>query len=187
MRNENNFSGHERFKELGALANSGTLSASERLELKHHLRICEDCREIHDQYQLLSAVGMPFLAAAYGDPQEREDWDDSCAREKLLVRIAETQRPSRDASASPLWSPAPAHLLLEFAANPWIKGGLAACLGIAVAFGAYSISRRTHNGEKRISHSSQPLVQKLAVEKQSPAQLAELQATRTSFTSCRSR
>src|SRR5205807_3634368 len=136
--------------------------------------------EIHDQYQLLSAVGMPFLAAAYGDPQEREDWDDSCAREKLLVRIAETQRPSRDASASPLWSPAPAHLLLEFAANPWIKGGLAACSGIAVAFGAYSISRRTHNGEKRISHSSQPLVQKLAVEKQSPAQLAELQATRIS-------
>jgi hypothetical protein len=178
MRNENNFSGHERFKELGALANSGTLSASEWLELKHHLRICEDCREIHHQYQLLSDVGMPFLAAAYDDPQERENWDDSRAREKLLVRIAEAERPPDDGLTNPLDRSTPSHLLLNFAANPWVRVGLATCLGIAVVFSAYSMGSRSHNSEKEMSLSSQQQVQKLVAEKQSSHELVESQAAR---------
>jgi len=180
MRNENNFSGHERFKELGALANSGTLSASEWQELKHHLRICEDCREIHHQYRLLSDVGMPFLAAAYDYPQERENWDDSCAREKLLARIAEAEQPPDDTLTNPLDRSTPAHLLLNFAANPWVRVGLATCLGIAVVFGAYSIGSRSHNSEKEISLSSQQQVQKLVAEKQSSHDLVESQAARIS-------
>ena len=86
MLNEKRHDGHERFKELSALSNSGTLSASEWLELKHHLRICEDCRGIHDQYQLLITAGMPFLGAAYDDPPDRTNWDNSRAHEDLLVR-----------------------------------------------------------------------------------------------------
>jgi hypothetical protein len=181
MPNENkHLDGHERFKELGALANSGTLSASEWLELKQHLRICEDCREIHDQYQLLNAVGMPFLAAAYGHPQERENWDDSWAREKLLARIAEAEQPPDDASTTPPpYRQTPPHLF-ELAANQWVRGGLAACLGIAVVFGAYSIGRHTHHGEKQISLSSQQQVQKLAAEKQSSEELVGSQAARIS-------
>jgi hypothetical protein len=180
MQNQNkHHDGHERFKELGALANSGTLSPSEWLELKHHLQICEDCREIHEQYQLLTAVGMPFLAAAYGHQQERENWDDSCAREKLLARIAEAEQPPDAALTNPLRRPTPAHVLLEFASNQWIKGGLAACLGIAVVLGAYSIGRRTHNGEKQASLSSLQ-AQKLAAEKHSSDELVESQAARIS-------
>jgi hypothetical protein len=170
---------HERFKELGALANSGTLSASEWLELKHHLRICADCREIHAQYQLLTAVGMPFLAAAYAPPQERENWDDSGAREKLLARIAEAEQPPDLALTNPLCRSTPPPMLLEFAASQWMKGGLAACLGIAVVLGAYSIGRRTHNGEKQTSLSSLQ-VQKLAAEKHSSDELVESQAARIS-------
>ena len=180
MPNEKQPQGHERFKELAALSNSGTLSASEWLELRHHLRICEDCREIHDQYQLLSAVGMPFLAAAYDYPQERENWDDSGVREKLLTRIAEAEQSPDHALTNPLPHPTPPHLLLGIAANHWVKGGLAACLGIAVMFGAYSIGRRTHKGEKQISISSQQQVQELAAEKQSSAELVESQAARIS-------
>ena len=180
MRNENNFSGHERFKELSALANSGTLSASEWLELKHHLRICEECREIHDQYQLLSAVGMPFLAAAYADPQERDDWDDSYARERLLARIAEAEQPPDDSLTNPVDSPTPPHLLLEIASNRWMKAGFAACLGIAVVFGAYSIGRHLRNGEKQAALSLPPQVQELAAENKSSAQLVEAQAARIS-------
>jgi hypothetical protein len=180
MPNQNqHHDGHERFKELGALANSGTLSASEWLELKHHLRSCEDCREIHAQYQLLSAVGMPLLAAAYVHPQERENWDDSCAREKLLARIAEAEQPPGVALTSPLSRSTPPQMLLEFAANRWMKGGLAACLGIAVVLGAYSLGRRTHNGEKQTSLSSL-LVQTLAAEKHSSDELVESQAARIS-------
>ena len=180
MRKEYNFSGHERFKELGALANSGTLRASEWQELQHHLQICEDCREIHDQYQLLSSVGMPFLAAAYGEPQERENWDDSFARERLLARITEAKRPPDDLLTNPLDRAIPSHLLSNFAANPWVRGGLATCLGIAVVLGAYSIGSRTHNGEKQISLPSQQQAQNLVAEKQSSHELVESQAARIS-------
>jgi hypothetical protein len=60
-----------------------------------------------------------------------------------------------------------------------MKGGLAACLGIAVVLGAYSLGRRTHNGEKQTSLSS-PLVQTLAAEKHSSDELVESQAARIS-------
>jgi hypothetical protein len=182
MPNENkHLEGHERFKELGALANSGTLSGSERLELKNHLRVCEDCREIYDQYQLLTAVGMPFLAAAYSHPQERENWDDSRVWGMLLARVAESEQPPDGTLTNPLLRSIPPHyLLLGLAANPWVRGGLAACLGIAVMFGAYSIGRRGHNGDKQIALSSQRQVQKLAAEKQSSDELVESQAARIS-------
>jgi hypothetical protein len=170
--------GHERFKELGALANSGALSASEWLELKQHLGICEDCREIHDQYQLLSNVGMPFLAAAYGDPQELEHWDDSFAREKLMARVADLEHLPDGASTSPLERSAPPHLLLDFAASQWTRVGLATCLGIAIAFGAYSIGRRAPGREKPLPVSTQERVQTLADEKQSSHKLVESQAAK---------
>jgi hypothetical protein len=171
MPNGNNrFDGHERFRELGALANSGTLSANEWLELKHHLRVCQDCREIHNQYQLLNDVGMPFLAAAYGDPQELEHSDDSFVREKLLYRIAEAEAPPSDALAIPAHRATPPHLLSNLAANQWMRVGLATCLGIAVALGAYNLGSRTHNSHNskdQKSSSSQQQAQKLTAEKQS--------------------
>ena len=171
--------GHERFKELAALSNSGTLSASEWLELKQHLRICEDCRRIHDEYQLLTSIAMPFLAAAYDNPPERENWDDSRAREMLLARVDEEEAQQLpDARLTD--SLPPPHLLWELAANPWVKGGLAACLGIAVVFGAYSVGRRAHSGEKQISLSSQQQVQRLVAEKRSSDELVESQAARIS-------
>jgi hypothetical protein len=172
MPNGNNrFDGHERFRELGALANSGTLSTNEWLELKHHLRICQDCREIHNQYQLLNDVGMPFLAAAYADPREVQHLDDSFAREKLLARIAEAEAAPSDALVIPARRATPPHLLSNFAANQWMRVGLATCLGIAVALGAYNVGSRTHNGENLKSSSAQQPAQKLTAEKQSNDQL----------------
>jgi len=171
MPNGNNrFDGHERFRELAALANSGTLSANEWLELKHHLRICQDCREIHNQYQLLNDVGMPFLAAAYGDLPELEHLDDSFAREKLLARI-EAEVPPSDALVIPAHRTTPPHLLSNLAANQWMRVGLAACLGIAVALGAYEAGSRTRNGEDQKLSSSQQQTQKLTAEKQTNDQL----------------
>jgi len=182
MPNGKHRDGHERFKELAALSNSGTLSASEWLELKQHLRICEECRQIHDEYQLLTSIAMPFLAAAYDNPPEREDWDDSRARETLLARVdgGETERLPDAPLTDSLPPPAPPHLLGELAANPWVKGGLAACLGIAVVLGAYGVGRLAHSGERKISISSQQQVQRLVAEKRSSDELVESQVARIS-------
>lgn len=188
MQNENHCEDHERFQELSALANSGTLNPGEWRELKRHLQVCEACRESYDHYHLLSTVGMPFLAAAYSHPQEQKDWDDTRAREKLLGRLeAAEQVPAR----TDLRRSTPPHLLLGIGANhgsanllpalnQWVKLGMAACLGIAVVFGAYSIGGRVRNGDKPRSLSSQRQMQQLASEKQSSDNLVESQVARIS-------
>jgi hypothetical protein len=174
--------GHERFKELSALANSGVLSASEWSDLDLHLRVCEGCREIHDQYQLLSTVGMPFLAAVYSHPQEQQQWDDSEVREKVLARVREAERSPEDRSEDPFLPTAPAPLLLGFAVNRWVTGGLAACLGIAVAFGAYQLGSSRHTARKQISLQSslQEQAQKFVAEKESSEELVKSQSARIS-------
>src|SRR5580693_6881183 len=185
MLNDNQrLDGHEQFKELGALANAGALSASERLELERHLEVCEECSEICAQYRLLSTVGMPWLASNYAHPEERENWDDLEAREKLLARIHAAERPTHDRSESPpqkrpnllvFWSN---HLF----ANQWVTGAVAACLGVAIVFGAYFLGGKTR-GEKSISlslpESAQQSIQ-LAAEKKSSDELVEAQAAKIS-------
>jgi flagellar motor protein MotB len=182
LNEDQNLDGHERFKELNALANSGTLSAHEWLELERHLEVCNDCREIHDQYQILTSDGMPFLAAIYDNPQEREDWDDSEARKKLLARVhrAEQRVDRRIRNAVP--REIPPHLLLGLWTNHWAKGGLAACLGIAIAFGAYALGSRSHSEAKQTSPSFSPQeqAQKLEAQKKSSDQLVESQAAKIS-------
>jgi hypothetical protein len=181
MLNENrNLDRHERFKELAALASSGTLSAGEWLELNHHLQICGECREIHEQYQLISTVGMPFLAATYSHSESRDEWDDSGMRDKLMARVRKSEQPSNGALGHSFGGSVPRHLFLGFAVNSWVKGGLAACLMIAVGFGTYHLGSRTHAGEQRVHLSLQEQTQQLAAEKKSSDELVESQAMRIS-------
>jgi hypothetical protein len=190
MQDENHCEGHERFQELSALANSGTLNPGEWRELKRHLQVCEDCREIHDHYRLLSTVGMPFLAATYDHPQEHEGWDDTRSRERLLGRLdAAGHLP--EPALTDLRPSTPPHLLLGIGANhgsanllpalnQWVKLGMAACLGIGLVFGAYSIGGRAHNGDQQRSLSSQRQMQQLALEKRWSDNLVESQVARIS-------
>jgi len=79
--------GHERFKELAALAVCGVLTHFELSELKAHLRNCRECREACQQYLILTTEGMPALSAVYAHPQGQEAWDDTATRKKLLARV----------------------------------------------------------------------------------------------------
>jgi hypothetical protein len=177
MLNENrNPDRHEKFKELAALANSGTLSAGERLELNHHLQICQDCREIYEQYQLISTVGLPFLAATYDHPESREEWDDSQMREKLLARVRKSEHPPNEVFSDP-FSGSSYHPFL-FATNQWAKGGLAVCLMIVVGWGAYHIGSRRHAGEQQVHITLQEQAQELAAEKKSSDEMVESQAVK---------
>src|SRR3981081_11158 len=84
---------HQRFKELGALAQGGECSDSEWLELKRHLQTCGSCREACSEYSLIAKEGMPFLAAARGYPPECHSWDEGSAWSELLSRIRGTEQP----------------------------------------------------------------------------------------------
>ena len=63
------------------------LTNNERMELDRHLRVCDSCRQVFDEYALISAEGMPFLATAYGFADDSEDWDDRPGRNRLLARV----------------------------------------------------------------------------------------------------
>jgi hypothetical protein len=179
MASERNPGFHERFKELAALANSGSLSAGEWSELESHLQACERCRQTYKEYHLLASVGLPILAAAYSHPQERENWDDRQARERLLLRVDEAEPLPELGLENSSHDLAPAYLP-AVAANPWLRAGLAACLGIAAVFGAYIVGRRGHNSEQQISLSSQRQMQQLASEKHSGEEQIESQLAKIS-------
>jgi hypothetical protein len=87
MNNDERLDDHQKFKELAAWAQRGALSYSETLDLERHLSHCPSCQEAHAEYSLISAQGMPLLAAVYGHGDASEDWDEARVRNRLLDRV----------------------------------------------------------------------------------------------------
>jgi len=134
--------GHQKFKQLAALAQQGAISEIERLELTNHLRVCRACRQVSDEYSLLAAVGMPALAASHGYIHEAEDWDDAPAREVLFARVREAQeldlREKTQAAAARESSGLNASFLR------WAVAPIAACVLFGMAVVMYWIGAHAH-------------------------------------------
>jgi len=156
---------HQRYSELGALALSGTLSPGEWAELRSHLQVCDSCREICRQYELIRN-SVPLLAAEY-TPLEDLAWDDAAARRRLFDRI-QGEQPSPIAKIlrsfglrRPKW------LQPSWAIPAWTRAALAACLFVAMTAGAYHLGT-THGTRLPLSSESglQVHLQELAQQKQ---------------------
>jgi Anti-sigma-K factor rskA len=133
---------HEKFKELCALAASGTLSPLELSELQIHLEDCESCQEAFTQYQILNTEGIPTLAEAYLARPERVVWDDSAARERLWKSIRTQQQPLPEQNAALTTRRQDSPLKNKVRALAGLAS--AASLLLAVATGAYHLGARTH-------------------------------------------
>jgi len=157
--------GHQNFREFCALANSGALSARELRALDRHLRACEECREIYEQFKVLSEVGIPLLAANYSSSAETAGWDSTALRRRLFARIraAESGMLSIEHHAAPKGGNAP---WMWGRANRWAQVTLAACVVIAVAAGAYQLGNRLHAGNPQLVISQQSGLPRLVAEKQ---------------------
>jgi hypothetical protein len=142
---------HQKFKELAALALRGALSEAERLELKHHLEVCEPCRRVYGEYSLIATEGLSFLATASGYNQECEDWDDRPAWNKLLARIQEAERPEAIPAKDNLVRMGRAAPPRNVAAR-W--AAVAACALIAVGVGAYRLGGHVRLADRRPSSLS---------------------------------
>jgi hypothetical protein len=127
--------GHQKFKELAALAQRGAVSDVERLELTNHLRVCRTCRQVSDEYALLSAVGIPALAASRGYIHEAEDWDEAPAREVLFARIREAEE--RNVREKPEAVAVRKIFGLNESLFRWAVAPIAACLLFGVAAAMY--------------------------------------------------
>lgn len=176
---------HEKFKELCALAASGSLSPLELSELRVHLEHCDSCQDTLAEYRILNTEGMPTLAEAYLARPERIVWDDSVVREKLWSNIhspKESSPEQKNAAVATIEQHRPVKKKIG------VLAGMAAAAGIllAVAAGAYHLGARAHKQETVIAA---PMVletqyQKLTEEKRAAEEslaaqekrLAQLQA-----------
>jgi hypothetical protein len=80
---------HEEFRELCALATAGCLTSEEQVRLKAHLASCAECREAAHQYENVTRVGVPSLAADFPDesPVVPFGWSEEQAYQKFLERL----------------------------------------------------------------------------------------------------
>jgi hypothetical protein len=168
---------HEKFRELNALAISGSLTPLERSELNSHLVHCEECREVALQYHILATEGIPTIAAAYADRPAQGSWDEEASLKKLLARVRIDQRPvfGRNAHARVA---APPSVLRRVIANSFTQAALAACLVVTVGFQGYRLGIRAQSAARPSSVSPDDRLQKLAAEKKSADELLAAQAAR---------
>jgi hypothetical protein len=141
MHDSDRLTDHHKCKQLAALAQACGLTASERVELAHHLHACEACRTISDEYALLGSEGMTFLAADGGHVSEAETWDYRATQEKLSERIRKSERsaialegvaPPCPRSVPGVWS----------TGARWAGAAAVVCLVAGVGAGSYRLGSR---------------------------------------------
>lgn len=81
---------HEYFRELCAVATSGSLTDGESNELKMHLGACDQCRKLMQEYREVARTGMAMLMPEVNDEHlaAEESWSSSVAKQVLFARIA---------------------------------------------------------------------------------------------------
>ena len=137
---------HQKFRELAVLAQRGTISEIEQLELNNHLRVCRACRQVCDEYSLITMVGMPFLAATLDQDREAERWDNGPSRDRIMARVQSID----DWDSSTLTAEVrfdPRNLRLG-----WGLAALAACVLLVVGVSMYWMGERT----QIVEHQSLP-------------------------------
>jgi len=156
---------HEKFRELGALANSGALAPHEWAELKGHLRECQDCREVYTQYLVLTSEGMPFLASHCAGQAVNGSRNDRQLLEKIRARVMAYG--GQDAAATPDYPEGAAERPTLLPILPtrilFATTTLAACLTVAVAIGYHAGSLKVA-GARQAQASAEDRFQKLTVE-----------------------
>ena len=158
---------HEKYKELCALAASGSLAPLELSELRVHLEHCDACREVFSQYQILSTEGIPTLAEGYLARPERVIWDDSAVREKLWTSILSLQQTLPEQKDQ---IPAVVRPDSSSRGKARVIAGMAIAAGLllAVAHGAYYLGARTQHKQEVVSTAPTALeeqYQKLSEQK----------------------
>src|ERR1700730_16072104 len=172
---------HEKFKELGAIASSGTLRTSEWAELKGHLQVCEACREVSNQYLILASEGIPLLAARYGNQEGQGSWDDMPTRRNLFARVQAAEQQASSGPTSQVPAGVQLNLPRRIPVNPLAIAVLAACLVVAVGLAAYHLGIRAQVRVRQAQAYAENYFQNLATEKkQSVDELLDTQTKKLS-------
>jgi pyruvate/2-oxoglutarate dehydrogenase complex dihydrolipoamide acyltransferase (E2) component len=174
MPEDENPAGHERFRELVALAPLGALTREELGELRQHLPSCADCRNAWREYRMIERECMPVLAASYEHAAADESWDESAARWKLLSRVNEMDavRAETAAGASAGATRAP-----RSPRRAVLAAALAASLALAFGIAAWNAGSQSRRLGQTAAAARRRLKDVLAAQ-QSAAALVQAQAAR---------
>jgi TolA-binding protein len=179
LNGDSNLARHEKFRELCALLDTGTLTPLEVSELQRHLDRCEECLEILREYRALTCGGMAALTASYAEQHELANWDERPARLRLLDRVcAEQQTPVQ--RRIPITATVQTSPLRRVAASRIVRGAFAACVIFAAGYASYCVGSRKRTPN---SPSTQPTVvadrlEKVSQDKNAAEELLEAQAKR---------
>jgi hypothetical protein len=92
MTAKENFTEHQDFKRLAAMAALNELTTPESLRLEDHLRSCESCADTYQQYLLLCREGMPFAKHRNDRVENLDKWCEGPWRDKLFDRIQKDEQ-----------------------------------------------------------------------------------------------
>jgi len=170
---------HDRYRELCALVDSGSLTPLERSELQLHLRQCKECAEVLRQYRSLTAEGISKLAAIYLERPALETWDDKATLERLLeqVRAEQPENAERRIRAR---EGVESSFLRRIAGHPFVQIPLAACVILAAAYVGYCLGTRVTVNPALVSNvdarmQKQPDEQNTAFQEAQSRRIAELE------------
>ncbi len=110
---------HEQFKELGALAALGQISAAEYREWKEHLAVCPECCSLHQDFEEILHTHLPLMAAS--QPMLVANREFRHPPKEYLQRFLRRARQEgiRIDSPSPIPAPAAANWLDGLRAWKW--------------------------------------------------------------------
>ena len=156
---------HERFRELAALASSGTLSEPEDDELRAHLMICPDCERIYREYLMVRNEAIPVLAGDHPISDDQVSWDGSKAESRLFSAIHQRQaeHSRRFAFLPGRWK------------RPALVSVLAACVLVVVSVSSFHSGK--YFGRTQVALTIPQPTYSLAEEESLKSQLAAESAT----------
>jgi hypothetical protein len=149
------------------------------LELRSHLELCEECRELLLQYRSVATDGLAALAEQYSangpaDPA----FDEASARERLMAAVRSEQKIVQATTLVTL--PSPSSVSRKISAYPVVKMAIAAGLIFAMALGAYHLGalRPTRSTTNLTASYVQDRLQRLAEQKQAADKTLATQSDR---------
>jgi hypothetical protein len=92
-----NFTDHEYYESLCALATSGTLTDAEWQTIQSHVVECRACEKLLGQYRSVAKHGMASLMSN-ADPKnvsQQQEWSVETAKKELFARIAKSETATR--------------------------------------------------------------------------------------------
>lgn len=140
MANSESRDEHGRFRKLCALAQSRSLSLCEQLDLDDHLRSCETCRAVYADYSVISDEVAALLRADGKWIDAANVWKNEAARARLLSSVKRQRHPQVVAMQAPPRSNS--ERIRAGVLESLIPAAIAACLLVAVTFGAYRMGER---------------------------------------------